>query len=245
MRVGFEIGSGTAGVLLLHGLTGTPEEVRPLGEALGRRGFRCLGPWLAGHGSSPRLLGRTSWRDWEASAREAYGRLWRQCRTVALVGLSMGGLLALRLAVRVPTSALAVFGVPVWIRDPRFAGLAFFRFLQRRVRDLGGGVRDPRAPYHLTYPWVSSDSLYEMKKLQGRVREALSEVRVPVLVGHGARDTLVPPKNGPCLHRALTQAPVRRLRRYPRSDHVVTLDYDRKRVVQDVVDFLWKWGRND
>src|SRR2546427_411191 len=44
-------GSRPLGCLLVHGFTGTPEEMRPLGEALAARGFPVYAVRLAGHGT--------------------------------------------------------------------------------------------------------------------------------------------------------------------------------------------------
>jgi carboxylesterase len=93
------IGDGR-GVLCLHGMTGTPFEVRPIGEALGGNGYSVEVPLLAGHGGSLRDLATTQWPDWLASAERAMDQLRRNVgdRPIAIVGFSMGGLLALRLA---------------------------------------------------------------------------------------------------------------------------------------------------
>lgn len=56
-RLGDVGGTGPA-VLCVHGLTGTPYEVRPPPELLARHGFACLGPLLPGHGQTPQALAR-------------------------------------------------------------------------------------------------------------------------------------------------------------------------------------------
>src|SRR5262252_485179 len=106
------------GVLLLHGFTGTPFEQRTLGERLHRdRGVTVCGPLLAGHGSSPRELALTRWQDWEASALAALDQLAQRCDRVAVGGLSMGGLLAVRMALLRPrlVRALVLMSVPLWL----------------------------------------------------------------------------------------------------------------------------------
>src|SRR5271154_6266158 len=50
----FELGIGPGACLLVHGFTGTPWDVRPLGEALAAGGFRVRGIPLPGHGATPR-----------------------------------------------------------------------------------------------------------------------------------------------------------------------------------------------
>src|SRR5712692_3545910 len=109
----FSLGEGDDACLLLHGLTGAPAEVRPVGEALARAGFRAVGPLLPGHGTSPQDLEAVTRSDMLDAAREALLSL-RGARRVYLCGLSMGALLAVRLAAKgvvrqgvAPVSALA------------------------------------------------------------------------------------------------------------------------------------------
>jgi carboxylesterase len=243
MRIGFESEKGGTGVLLLHGLSGTPWEVRPLGDYLAERGYSVLGPWLPGHGTSPRDLDRTSWRDWAEGAREAYGRLARDHREIFVAGLSMGGDLALHLAAEVSPAGVLSMSAPVRIFDFRFNGIAFFRFLQWRTSNLTGGILDPQAPPHQTYPYVSTRSLYELKKFMEVVRSELPRITVPALVLQGRKDSMVPPVNGELIHQALGSS-LKHLLYLERSDHVVTMDFDRKILFEKALRFIQTGGRS-
>ncbi|HHT01611.1 MAG TPA: alpha/beta fold hydrolase [Firmicutes bacterium] len=94
----FSFRAGKTGCLLIHGFTGTPGEMRPLGEWLVQRGYSVEGVRLAGHGTSPAHLNEKTWQDWVFSARLGYEQLAQACDTVHLIGSSMGGLVALHLA---------------------------------------------------------------------------------------------------------------------------------------------------
>src|SRR5205814_10602885 len=99
--------------LLLHGFTGTPFEMRFLGEKLAARGVRAVGPRLAGHATTFDELAATSYRDWFAGADAELADLKRSADKVAVVGLSLGGLIALDLARRNPDLvALVCLSVP-------------------------------------------------------------------------------------------------------------------------------------
>ena len=95
--VPFALGDGPDACLLLHGLTGAPSELRPLGEALASAGFRAVAPLLPGHGTTPAALARVTRADLLAAAAAELAAL-RDARRVFVAGLSAGGLLALRLA---------------------------------------------------------------------------------------------------------------------------------------------------
>src|SRR4029079_17600398 len=115
------------GVLCLHGITGTPFEVRPLAEALGRAGCTVEATTLAGHGGTLRALAESSWPDWFRSAEVAMDAL--QARVggapIAICGFSMGGLLALRLARMYPDriKALVVMSAPLRLRKLQVMGI--------------------------------------------------------------------------------------------------------------------------
>ncbi len=98
-RLGDVGGSGPA-VLCLHGLAGTPYEVRHPAEALAVRGFACVGPLLPGHGTDPEDLAATHRSAWLEAAVRAWDELASTHQRVYIMGLSMGGVLALALSAR-------------------------------------------------------------------------------------------------------------------------------------------------
>src|SRR5207245_5484456 len=95
----FSLGDGEDACLLLHGLTGSPAEVRPVGEALAAAGFRAVGPLLPGHGTKPDDLDTVTRGEMIDAARNALLSL-RGSRRIFICGLSMGALLALQLAAK-------------------------------------------------------------------------------------------------------------------------------------------------
>ncbi|HVM32306.1 MAG TPA: alpha/beta fold hydrolase [bacterium] len=242
MRVGFEARKGKTGVLLLHGLSGTPSEVKPLGDFLAAKGYSTLGPWLKGHGTSPKDLAATRWQDWSDSAREALAALGKRCDRVFVGGLSMGADQALHLAAHYPVAGVLSLAAPIHIPDFRFNGIAFFRFLQWRTSNLTGGVDDPSAPAHETYPFLSTQSLYELKKLMDHLRDDLPFVTCPALVVQGRKDSMVAPENGRWVYEALGSK-LKHLVYLERSNHVIPLDYDREILFAKALGFLKSGGR--
>jgi carboxylesterase len=237
MRIGFENRVGPTGILLLHGLSGEPDEVKPLGDYLAGKGISTLGPWLPGHGTSPKELAKTHWQDWAQGAQEAFEQLRKRCSKVFVGGLSMGADQALLLASRFPVAGVVSMSAPVKIFDFRFNGIAFFRFLQWRTSNLAGGILDPQGPVHKTYPYVATQSLYELKKLMAEVRAVLPSVTVPALVVQGRKDSMVPPANGELVFNGLGSK-VKHLLYLDRSDHVVTLDFDKRILFEKTFRFI-------
>ena len=98
----FRLAGGRSAVLLIHGLTGTPAEMRFVGNGLNRAGFTVLGMQLAGHCGDEADLLATGWRDWYASVVDAAARLRDEVDHLFVAGLSMGAVLALKLAIDRP-----------------------------------------------------------------------------------------------------------------------------------------------
>lgn len=241
-------------VLCLHGITGTPFEVRPLAEAFGREGFSVSAPMLAGHGDSLAGLARSTWRDWLASAESALGLLSERAggRPVALVGFSMGALLALRLARLYPArvAALVVMGTPLRLRRWKVATiravtalpLPFARMPGARVPKPNGSDISIPAMRHgnpglQAFPFAA---LGQLVQLMDVVRGDLPFVRAPALVAHGRHDHVVPAEYADELAATLGSPVVERLW-LERSFHVVGLDVDADELARAATHFVQRY----
>ena len=95
------------GCLLVHGFTGSPKEMRWMGEYLGNLGYTVLGVRLAGHATRPEDMMRMQWQDWLASVEDGYFLLKNCVDQVFIIGLSMGGILSLTFSSQHPFLALS------------------------------------------------------------------------------------------------------------------------------------------
>jgi carboxylesterase len=234
----WRIGGGPRGALLLHGFAGTPPELRRLGERLAALGWRCEGPLLAGHGTTPEDLERTRWTDWVATARQALDRLRAECTTVAVAGQSAGGAIALHLAATTPDiAAAACLATPVWLAGlgPRVLPVA--RHLHRWDRPHGEVdlYRLEGIDELWSYGRRSTASIVQLIHLIATVRDELVCVRAPTLVLHGERDRVIHPDNAREIERRLLCARAVRRRLFPRSGHGLSVDIDRDEVEGEVV----------
>src|SRR5215472_1162569 len=85
--------------LLVHGLSGTPYEMRWLGEQLAAVGIRVRGVRLNGHAGSSEDLGASTYDNWYESVVQGLEDLRGHGDPNVVVGLSAGAVLAARLAV--------------------------------------------------------------------------------------------------------------------------------------------------
>ena len=227
-----------AAALCLHGLTATPFEVRPIAEALVARGIRARGPVGAGHEGGPRLLAATPRRDWLARARREFLALRADHDRVFLVGVSMGGLLSLRLAATESVDALVVIGTPLAFRPPIPQLLPFVRRIMRFRKKNGSDIQDPVA--RATHPSLAAmpmDSVAELIALQAEVIPDLGRIEAPILVAHGKLDRTARPRDAVRIHAEVSSRE-KELFLLERSGHIATVDYDGPALARAAADFL-------
>ena len=227
----FLLPGGDHGVLLLHGFTGSPAEMRPAGEYLHSLGYTVLGPLLAGHGTEPADMARTGWPQWYADAVNGYHLLGGFCRTVCVAGLSMGGILALKLAAEYPLDKIAVINAPVFFLDKRLPLLPVYR-LFRAYEDKG-----PPAVKTVNYQVMPLACLASLLDLIRLVKPQLPAIGVPALVIQSKNDPTVRPDSASYIYQNLGSA-AKRLVWLERSGHIATLDSEHRQVFQYLDEFF-------
>ena len=194
--------------LLLHGLTGTPFEMRHVAERLHRDGLRCVGPVMAGHGGGPRALAGFAWQAWVEGARRELDAL-RGARRVYLVGCSMGALVACALAHAAPerVAGLALLAPALHLqRAGQLAALLgrlpFAGWLPPVPKVAGSDVRDPDARReNPTMSGVPVRAVAELAALSRHVDRLLPDIAAPALVVAAREDHTVR-LSGADAHRA-------------------------------------------
>lgn len=212
---------GTTGkaVLLVHGMTGAPGEMKFLAKRLHRRGLSVAAPLLAGHGLDEAHLLTTSWQDWLGSVREAYAELHRDHHEVYVAGICVGGALGLALAAEDPSVAgTAVYSMTYrydgwnmkrWYAaiapyaEP-FAGLPLIRRLSfvepypfglkdERLRD--GMVATQNAVIPGALDRVPLGAMAEMHRLSDHLDAVGRLIHQPTLILHARDDDMSHPRN--------------------------------------------------
>jgi carboxylesterase len=232
----FRFGSGSTGGLLLHGFTGSPASLRPLGEHLAANGIVVACPRLPGHGTDDwnDLSGSTA-AGWLAAAEEALAGL-SGCDGVVVVGLSMGGALALQLAAVKPDAFRGVVLINPYVRDPRLAAAPVARLFVRSVKGIGNDIHRPGQD-EVCNERIPMRTLAEANRLLRSARAALPQLRLPLLVFSSPQDHTVDPGNSRLvMERAGSES--RELIGLPSSYHVATLDYDADAIFERTLAFV-------
>ncbi len=233
----FDLGEqqGAGSVLLLHGLTGSPAEMRPIGEALARAGHRAVCPLLPGHGTTPLELNNVSAVDMRAAAERALQSLGPGRHAVC--GLSMGALLALGLAAHHSEIRGIVTMAPPFVPAGRTWGfvnvLGRLRIPKRFGLLLRKGKSVERPGTYLAVPlrWGR-----ELRCLIEQARIDANRITMPALVLHGEKDDAADPRGSRQL-MALLPSTTSRLLFFPGAGHVLPLSSEAENVCSEIVRF--------
>jgi carboxylesterase len=225
------------GVLVLHGFTGNPGSLRAIAERCAVAGYSVSLPRLPGHGTSVEDMMTTTWEDWLKSAEEAYDELAERTDEVAVVGLSMGGGLAARVA-ELRAVVGCVFINPLVKPPPTdlLEGLdAALEAGMTTIESIGSDIKreDGFEGSYDTTPLAPAKSLFEGI---ATVNENLSQIVAPSLLLSSREDHVVTSDNGDELMEKV-QGPIDRVW-LEESYHVATMDNDRALVESLTLDFL-------
>jgi carboxylesterase len=256
---GLFLQGGRVGVLLIHGLGGTPVELRFVAQALARAGHTVYCCQLAGHCSTPEELRRSTWREWYASVEAAHDKLAETCDVILAGGLSMGGILALHLAQKRPASVhgLLLFAPTLkldgWSMPWHSVFLQYVRPLPVRLElDLTErdpyGLKDERVRRIVVASMQSGDSgaagvfstpmrsFAHFNLLVSEVKRDLGKVRQPTLIVHPRQDDIASLKNAQYLQANLGGLVDTLV--LDNSYHMVTLDQQRHIVAERTTGFV-------
>ena len=253
---------GRTGVLLIHGLGGTPLELKTVARGLASRGMTVACCQLAGHCGTADDLLKTGWPDWYASVETALAELETHCDTVLAGGLSIGAVLALRLAALNPdrVHGLALFAPTLWydgwavpwysfmlklgfifsydpwVRRLKFAERSPYGIKDPTIRNLVAGAMLSGKSEEAGLICTPLGALYEANRLVADVKKRLPSITTPALVIHPREDDISDLSNAIYLQRRLggmVECLV-----LDDSYHIVTVDRQRDMVIDRTADFV-------
>ncbi len=230
-------------MLLCHGFTGSPASLRPWAEYLAEAGLTVSVPRLPGHGTTWQEMSRTRWEDWYAEVDRAYEGLAARAGEIFVMGLSMGGCLALRMAeLRGAGVSGLVLVNPSIAPDTKLFLLApVLKLFVPSLPGVGSDIKKEGA-HELSYDRVPVRAAATLPALWRVTRSRLAEVTQPVLVYKSAVDHVVGPASMKVLRSGLTAGQLT-VRDCPDSYHVATLDNDAPAIFAGSLEFVRSHSR--
>lgn len=235
-------GASGRGLLLLHGSGDSPQTLRYLAEQLNAAGYTVHAPLLPGHGRSPEAFAHVRADGYLEAAERGLDVVRREASWIGVVGLSMGGALAVQLAASAADVRALVLLAPYleppplvrWVaRTSRVWGV-FVPFLSGRG---DGSVQDETARGESrAYGVFSPNAMRALVETAAAGQRALAKVTVPTLVVHSREDIRIPTEIAERASAALS-APTER-HWVTGCGHVITVDYCKQAVADLVLGFL-------
>ena len=235
--------SGAPAILLIHGGGDTPQTLRYLATELHARGFHVEAPLLPGHGRSVNDFARVTARALMDATRTAYRDIRTSHEWTAVIGLSMGGALAVRLAAETPDLPALGLVAPYLAmpsRIERAARLAWLWGIFAPVVKSSEGlsILDPEEQkQNLAYGVFTAAALRALYSLVQTGLAALPEVTAPTFVIQSRSDNRISVASTERAF-ALLGAPDKRLEWITGAAHVITVDFGRDRVIAALASWM-------
>ena len=242
----FDFGAGPPRALLLHGFTGSPGEVRATGEHLAKTGWRVQGPLLPGHGTVIEDLDQVTAQDWIDTVDNAIERIGQETdQPIAVIGLSMGGLLALLTAIRHPqqVGALAILAAPLQYSHWSVSAMLSFIFairlerILRRIPKRESNLPPEAEAKRFVYDCYPTAGIREFSKVMALTRNQLHKVHVPLISFYSHSDPTAPPLNQSILSRG-AQSITQEHHLLHKSGHILPLDLEAELVHDRIEKFM-------
>ena len=235
------------GCLVQHGFTGTPKEVRWMGEFLNQKGYTVCGMRLTGHATQPEDMIRSRYPDWLASVEDGYHLLRSCCDQIFLLGLSMGGILSLIQATRLEVCGVVAMSTPYKLPDdPRLKFIKLLSkinpYLEKNKQGPGAGWFGEAWKQHVAYPQNPLRSIGELNDLLQVMRDSLPDVKVPVLLIYSRDDHYIIESSMNSICDELGTSDKQKMW-VEGSGHVVTEEPKREQVFQAALEFIERNSR--
>lgn len=234
----FAADGGPVGALLCHGFTGSPASMRPWAEQLAAAGLTVRVPRLPGHGTTWKQMQLTRWPDWYGTVQRELLDLGTRCDTVFVMGLSMGGTLALRLAEEHAdqVAGLVLVNPSVLSKNKLLKLLPVLRHVVPSFPGVSNDINKPGQD-EIAYDRVPLQAVHSLGQLWGVTRADLHRVTAPLLLIHSAVDHVVEPENAAAILDEVSSTDRREVV-LANSYHVATLDNDAQQIVDESLAFV-------
>lgn len=229
--------AGKRAVLLLHGFTGHSADVRMLGRFLEKHNYTTHAPIYRGHGKPPEELLKTTPSDWWEDVVAAYDYLKDEgYEEIAVAGLSMGGVLGLKLSYMTKVQGVIPMCTPMFFDNEEQLTGGFKQFA-RQYKQLERKDEDTIEAEMKALFEQKSNTFEEIGQFISEVSTQIDTIYTPTFVVQASKDQMINPKSATYIYEHV-EATQKDIKWYENSGHVITLDKEREQLHEDVLAFL-------
>ncbi len=230
------------GVLLIHGFTSGLHTVDGLVPFIEKAGMPYRMPVLRGHGGHYTDLEGVTAKDWYADAEEALLDLAKEVDKVVVIGLSMGGLVSLELAMNHADKIAGVVTLAAALRfkDP-MAPLTPLMAKVFKTWPSPESFNDKSLKAESdNYPRFTTDAFASLYRYAQEIEGRLGEVTVPIAVLQSKKDQVVAPVAANVIYHDVKSVH-REIHWFKRSGHEMGLDMEKEAVFEVAMSFVNKF----
>lgn len=233
------------GVLMFHGFTSTPQELKSFAQYLSKKGITVYAPLIAGHGTHVVDLAKTRKKDWEKSAFEAYKKISEYSEEVYIAGSSFGANLAFQVAEKKRIAGLISMGAPMIFRKHNtmrvvlpFASI-FFNFIKKKYNANDKKIIENK----LHYKETPLNCVASMTNLLKESEKTLLNITAPSLIMQSDTDYLLSRLNAELIYKKINSKK-KKLFFVPDSYHVFCIDKNKGIAFREIYKFIKETSKN-
>lgn len=220
------------GCLLIHGFGGKPGDVEPLAEYLRDKGITAVCPTLKGHTGEKIDLKGVSYSQWIESAQIEMKKLCNQCKSIVVLGFSMGGLIAVSLPYSVQVKGIVLLNTPIYPWNIKQIGMNLLKDLRRQSYD-------HFKLYASCISKIPFSAVLEFLKFLHIAKPLFKEVKLPLFIVQSLMDDIVQPRSADYIYQNTPLAD-KSLFYYGSSDHLICHSKGARGLFKDILLFVEK-----
>jgi len=234
------------GFLMLHGFSSSPDQFRELAAFISKKGFNVSAPLIAGHGTHPDDLMKTSSKDWQDSVKNAYLDLKAKSKRIFIIGNSFGSNLGFWLTKEFDNQPCGMIslGAPIFMRYHKFVLCRLYsyglikKYYQKPMRIYEADYIDLND--EITYPVIPTKSLRKFFRfLKEETMPNLHQIKVPILVCHSISDKVAHPKSATYIYEHVSSQ-YKKIYLFPSDAHTIMSGEHKKDLFKKISEFIKK-----
>ncbi len=242
----FHIKSGPKACILVHGLSSSPSEMRPLGDYLAEKGYTVTAPLLPGHGTSHHNLADVNWQQWYDTLEETVEKTLKTHSEIYLIGLSMGACLSIYgAAVGLPVKGVVSLAAPIYLRDRRSCFAPILKYFMPFISKNGLFKKKRRKVHEQTnikykrvaYEYQSLNGVNNLLKLIKNVKNELKNLKTPIMVVQSEDDSAVLSKSAEYIYD-MAGSKKKHILYLKKSGHIVTMGEENALMFEEIYKFI-------
>ncbi len=237
----FFIRKGKIGCILCHGFTGTPNEMKGIGDFLAENNITVLGPLLPGHGTIIGEMKKTTINDYFIEYKKAVDKLRKFCEEIFVCGLSLGGLLTLKFASENTVNGVISLATPIKFKKLEGFFLATIGPLLKNIaikkskKELIG----QKIFNIICYDRYPVGPAISIRKTIHKTRKKLPNIKSPILIIQGQLDSKWIVDSSRIIFNEV-KSENKNIILLQKTSHVLTLGPEKKKIHNFILEFIQK-----